>query len=194
MIRWAACVAVLVVGLHASGCAQSGETRVFVRVVGEDIPPLDYLYVAVTNVGVSAYVDINPPGDDRFALPTSFELILDSPAAGPITLQVGAWVGGLQVADGNATDLLHWRGLTRMEITLHAGTCGNDMVEPGEDCDGMDLQCATCADIPRDGGLFSGGTLRCNPDCTFDSTSCSAPGSDASVSGTDAGTGLGGDC
>ncbi len=50
---------------------------------------------------------------------------------------------------------------------LDAGVCGNGVREGREDCDGTDLGGATCA---SEG--CSGGTLACNPDCTFDFASC----------------------
>jgi hypothetical protein len=47
--------------------------------------------------------------------------------------------------------------------------CGNAMQEPGEDCDGADLDDQTCEGL----GLgFSGGTLACTPTCMFDASMC----------------------
>lgn len=47
--------------------------------------------------------------------------------------------------------------------------CGNDTVEPGEACDGTDLNGRTCADF----GCTGGGTLTCRPDCSgHDTSSC----------------------
>ena len=47
--------------------------------------------------------------------------------------------------------------------------CGNGIVEGGEQCDGNNLGGKTCASI---GMGFSGGTLACNPDCTWNTTGC----------------------
>jgi cysteine-rich repeat protein len=48
--------------------------------------------------------------------------------------------------------------------------CGNGVVEPGETCDGSDLDGQTCV-----GQGFGGGTLACSPDCGhFVTTGCSA--------------------
>ena len=47
--------------------------------------------------------------------------------------------------------------------------CPNDIQEPGEDCDGIDLNSYTCSDLEN----FNSGILACNPDCTFDTTLCS---------------------
>ena len=48
------------------------------------------------------------------------------------------------------------------------GTCGNDVIEGNEVCDGTDLGGATCG---SEG--CSGGTLACNPTCSgFDTSSC----------------------
>jgi hypothetical protein len=48
--------------------------------------------------------------------------------------------------------------------------CGNDVVEPGEVCDGTDLAGWTCADFD-----FTGGTLACLSNCFgFDPSNCAA--------------------
>jgi cysteine-rich repeat protein len=47
--------------------------------------------------------------------------------------------------------------------------CGNGLVDPGEDCDGMTDQ--TC-----EGFGYVGGPLTCNPNCTFDLSICSSCG------------------
>jgi hypothetical protein len=48
--------------------------------------------------------------------------------------------------------------------------CGNDLVEPGEQCDGSNLQGFDCSSL----GL-GGGTLNCDPvTCTFDTSMCMA--------------------
>jgi len=45
--------------------------------------------------------------------------------------------------------------------------CGNGTVEEGEQCDGSDLAGQTCESLG-----YAGGTLSCNPDCTFDTSGC----------------------
>jgi hypothetical protein len=50
--------------------------------------------------------------------------------------------------------------------------CGNGAVDTGEDCDGQNLDGATCTTI---GQGFVGGSLSCAADCTFDVTACTAP-------------------
>lgn len=47
-------------------------------------------------------------------------------------------------------------------------TCGNGMLDAGEDCDGTELGDATCESV----GDFSGGSLSCNANCTFDTGEC----------------------
>lgn len=49
--------------------------------------------------------------------------------------------------------------------------CGNDSVEPGEDCDGTDWQGATCESLGQ-----AAGSLACSETCTFDVTGCVPPG------------------
>ncbi|MEE8522889.1 MAG: prenyltransferase/squalene oxidase repeat-containing protein, partial [Thermoanaerobaculia bacterium] len=47
-------------------------------------------------------------------------------------------------------------------------TCGDDVINQiSESCDSTDLGGATCEDVG-----FLGGTLACNPDCTFDASAC----------------------
>jgi len=60
--------------------------------------------------------------------------------------------------------------------TTAGETCGNGMLDEGEDCDGDELGDADCM-----GQGFVGGTLACADDCTFDTTECvnSVCGNDA---------------
>lgn len=48
--------------------------------------------------------------------------------------------------------------------------CGNDIKETGENCDGSDLAGATCESLG-----FSGGTLKCSDNCTYNAADCTAP-------------------
>ncbi len=51
--------------------------------------------------------------------------------------------------------------------------CENGALEPGEQCEGTNLGGATCTSI----GGFVGGTLACDqPNCTYDTSACIAPG------------------
>lgn len=45
--------------------------------------------------------------------------------------------------------------------------CGNGSIDPGEECDGVDLGGLTCVDQG-----FDMGQLGCNDDCTFDTSAC----------------------
>ena len=49
-------------------------------------------------------------------------------------------------------------------------TCGNGVLDPGEECDGENLGGNTCGDV----GNYVGGTLSCNADCTFNTDECQA--------------------
>lgn len=49
-----------------------------------------------------------------------------------------------------------------------APSCGNDILEGSEECDGTDLDGQTCADRPG----FDGGTLGCTASCTWDTSEC----------------------
>lgn len=70
--------------------------------------------------------------------------------------------------------------------------CGNSWIDDGEQCDSIDLAGQTCSRLG-----FSGGTLACAADCTFDTSGCSnQQGScgDGTINGTELcdGTALGG--
>lgn len=55
--------------------------------------------------------------------------------------------------------------------TTGAIGCGDGIVEGAEDCDGANLDDETCTSLC----IEPGGTLRCNPDCTFDVSGCNDP-------------------
>lgn len=46
-------------------------------------------------------------------------------------------------------------------------SCGDFLVGPGEQCDGLDLGGHTCQEFG-----FSGGSLACNPTCTLNFSAC----------------------
>lgn len=52
-------------------------------------------------------------------------------------------------------------------------TCGDAAVDPGEDCDGANLDGATCTTL---GMGFTDGALGCADDCTFDTSACTTCG------------------
>jgi len=47
------------------------------------------------------------------------------------------------------------------------GTCGNNLIDPGEQCDGTAVP-DTCASLG-----YAGGELTCNPNCTYNTNACS---------------------
>ena len=49
-------------------------------------------------------------------------------------------------------------------------TCGNGVIDTGEDCDGTDLGTATCQSVAQ-----REGQLACSTSCTFDTSSCEVP-------------------
>ncbi|MBU1511936.1 hypothetical protein KKD52_16400, partial [Myxococcota bacterium] len=49
------------------------------------------------------------------------------------------------------------------------GSCGDNFIDPGETCDGLELGGATCASL---GHYNIQGTLRCSALCTFDLEEC----------------------
>jgi cysteine-rich repeat protein len=50
-----------------------------------------------------------------------------------------------------------------------SGQCGNGTIEAGEQCDGANLNNATCASLMMGAGT---GTPGCKADCTFDLGPC----------------------
>ncbi|MFH2007106.1 MAG: DUF4215 domain-containing protein [bacterium] len=53
-----------------------------------------------------------------------------------------------------------------------AELCGNNAQDPGEQCDGADLDGQTCESL---GQGYVGGTLACGADCTFNTAQCELP-------------------
>src|SRR3989344_1929626 len=51
------------------------------------------------------------------------------------------------------------------------GFCGNGVVNSGEECDGSNLNGKSCSTQG-----FSGGTLSCNANCTFNTSACTSSG------------------
>jgi hypothetical protein len=60
--------------------------------------------------------------------------------------------------------------LTSPQTTYADPICGNNITEPGEACDGIDLNGYTCSSVAAG---FSGGSLSCKVDCSgYDVSSC----------------------
>ncbi len=53
-------------------------------------------------------------------------------------------------------------------MPFDARYCGDEVVDPGEDCDGTNLNGKSCQDVG-----WLGGTLSCNTNCKFNTTNCS---------------------
>lgn len=60
---------------------------------------------------------------------------------------------------------------TSITVTIAGPVCGNNIKEEGEQCDGSDLAGKTCVSLG-----YAGGTLKCKPNCTFDTSSCISGG------------------
>lgn len=79
-----------------------------------------------------------------------------------------AVVSYCRVPDGTGMWLLCDETLGAANAAASAD-CGDAVVEPGEDCDGVDLAGMTCEGLELG---FTGGTLVCSPMCTFDASMC----------------------
>ena len=85
----------------------------------------------------------------------------------------GIWTVEIEAAEVNADGNL---GTPEIDVVFAlvvtgagaGGQCGNDIREPGEDCDGSDLGGRTCGSL----GCDPGGSLSCNQDCTYDTSQC----------------------
>lgn len=64
-------------------------------------------------------------------------------------------------------------------------TCGNGVIDAGEDCDGSDLGGATCASATMN--AFPSGFLSCTASCTFDLSLCSSGGNVGGAGGSGSG-------
>jgi hypothetical protein len=68
---------------------------------------------------------------------------------------------------GESTLAMYQNPYTVLTTVVVITVCGNNVKESGEDCDGADLNGATC--ISRG---YIGGTLTCRPSCEFNTTNC----------------------
>ena len=72
-------------------------------------------------------------------------------------------VGGLKEACGGGETCVNNSPTTASCVA----TCGDGDVDPGEECDGGDLDDQTCQDLGHQGG-----SLACSSQCTFDESGC----------------------
>lgn len=79
-------------------------------------------------------------------------------------------VGSIPVDGGNAWVYIEAKeGYVQIgpNITSLASGCGNNIKDPGEECDGDDFDGQTCITLG-----YLGGTLLCSSNCTFDYSNC----------------------
>ena len=87
----------------------------------------------------------------------NFTVEANTPASYSIILEVVSNTSGEVVASESKN------------ITITYQLCGNNQINPGEDCDWPDLGNKTCMDLG-----YAGGELTCNADCTFNTGNCTA--------------------
>lgn len=83
-----------------------------------------------------------------------------------------AWSDTRHYFPGSATNVQR-DNLGFAKVTFVTGpppVCGNNVKESGEACDGTDLAGQTCTGLG-----FGGGILSCNANCTFNTSTCTAP-------------------
>lgn len=92
---------------------------------------------------------------------------IDPTTGGNVSMTQGSG-GDTSTGDGMATGTASSGGDS---TTGAAGpVCGDEVAEPGEECDGTDLAGLSCADVDA---MYTGGTLACDPmTCTFDVSGC----------------------
>jgi len=56
-------------------------------------------------------------------------------------------------------------------VVVENAVCGNGNLDPGEQCDGSDLNGLSCSELG-----FSGGTLSCTGSCVFNTNGCTSGG------------------
>ncbi len=66
---------------------------------------------------------------------------------------------------------LKTRAVISTTTAIVVSVCGNNIKEGGEQCDGSDLAGQSCTTLG-----YTGGTLSCNPDCTFNTSQCTFGG------------------
>src|SRR6201992_3455082 len=71
-------------------------------------------------------------------------------------------------------------GDTGSEQTTAA--CGNDVIDPGEECDGSSMGTGTCASETN--GARPNGALICSGQCAYDSSECTASGAGGATGNT----------
>jgi hypothetical protein len=174
----------VVMACAAVGLGCSRKTILFVRVSGTVADPIDELRVDVSQNG-RMFTLTYPPreGTTTITLPTSFSVrIPDAEDKLPITVVVTAVGGGLDLASGEDTHPANLGEVVDYTVTLEAlAACGDGTIGVGEDCDGTALGTADCASLG-----FTGGTLACAGDCTYDTTSCTGdPCGNGAIDGTE---------
>ena len=70
-------------------------------------------------------------------------------------------------------------GDTETEVGIEVGVCGDGVIDPGEDCDGTDLNGQTCSSLGA-----GDGTLACTSECTFTTSGCVMVGCPTTSLGT----------
>ena len=93
------------------------------------------------------------------------------------TTSVDPTTGPSTSTDGSTTAVDPSATTTAMTTTTSAGssssstgvpvTCGDGDLDPGEECDGADLDKKTCEDL-----MLQSGKLACAADCSFDASGC----------------------
>ncbi|HEV8323216.1 MAG TPA: VCBS repeat-containing protein [Myxococcota bacterium] len=177
-----ALLAASILGTGPSACWKPREAGLYVTVEGAAPAPIAALAVTVRNVAsgqmqtsVFGLLD----GESEITLPAELGLVLRTDGAGA---RAGSLRGTFDVCvtarDASDTDLSTGCASASVQpgttvdvtVTLEAtSTCGDGAIDPGEDCDGAALNGNDCTSIGMD---FTGGTLACAGDCTFDTSGC----------------------
>ena len=129
--------------------------------------------VTVNQGGAVQTVVFPPPaGSNAINLPTSFTLLVEGADGTAIEVCVVALDdASTPLGNGCATSPIAVGDVNEFNITLAvmAAVCGDDIISGLEDCDGTNLGGETCTSLSP---TFSGGTLACDVDCSFDTSGC----------------------
>lgn len=172
-----------------TGVAPLNEVDFKAKVTGIAEGPINYLFDC--GWGTTHCLEVEgewkPDGwchfDDKVEEEFTKENLCDYPSPRTTTARVRVERGDAPAAENEVT----------IEVTEEAvlapppaPVCGNGVREGNEQCDGNDLAGQTCQDLG-----FTGGTLKCKGDCTFDTSGCTGPPPTYTLEGIITGTGSG---
>jgi len=176
-------VALLVTALGWPACAKGG-TGTAPGVCGNGVLEKDEQCDGLEPAGI----DCGSLGMGMGALKCNADCTFDTSGCSNASQCGNGVIEGLEYCDGldlggkDCTSLNLGTGALTCTATCEFDTsgcsmfeqCGNGVVEGNEQCDGYNLNGKNCVSVA--GQTYSGGTLACKSDCTFDTSGCTSTG------------------